>query len=211
MARRNGKYGMPTHDVRTEGIHSVSGFYKEAKNRKETKNVTLEVNPLSGNAFLTTADKHSKEAVNNMIEERRKQFNTAIKNGKIAPQWRLKQNAVSLGSQSSVDITLSELIKKVKMLRKTFNQTVWYGSAYTFDAFDISKIGFGEGHQVHGWGVYFVKEEEVAKSYKNYVRNLVNKPAKISITGLHGGRNRRKLFQGEYNSKENKRRNVYGY
>ena len=61
---------MPTHDVRTEGIHSVSGFYKEAKNRKETKNVTLEVNPSSGNAFLITADKHSKEAVNNMIEEK---------------------------------------------------------------------------------------------------------------------------------------------
>lgn len=46
-------------------------------------------------------------------------------------------------------------------------QRAWYGSPYTFENFDLGKIGSGEGNQVHGWGLYFAKDKKVAESYKD--------------------------------------------
>jgi hypothetical protein len=86
--------------------------------------------------------------------------------------------------------------KVYKSRGNEFNQIAWHGSPYTFDAFDISKIGLGEGHQAHGWGLYFAKEEEVAKGYKSYIRNLVNKPAKISVNGeVYAWRDSRSFYR----------------
>ena len=47
-----------------------------------------------------------------------------------------------------------------------FEQIAWHGSPYTFDAFDLSKIGTGEGAQAHGWGLYFAQDEEVSRAYQ---------------------------------------------
>lgn len=44
-------------------------------------------------------------------------------------------------------------------------QTVFHGSPFTFDMFDLSKLGTGEGAQVYGWGLYFAEEIDVAKGY----------------------------------------------
>jgi hypothetical protein len=41
----------------------------------------------------------------------------------------------------------------------------YHGSPYDFDAFDMSKIGTGEGAQVYGHGLYFAENPEVADSY----------------------------------------------
>lgn len=41
----------------------------------------------------------------------------------------------------------------------------WHGSPYTFDRFDISRIGTGEGAQVYGHGLYFADEPSTARSY----------------------------------------------
>lgn len=46
-------------------------------------------------------------------------------------------------------------------------QRAWHGSPYTFESFDLGKIGSGEGNQVHGWGLYFAKDKKVAESYKD--------------------------------------------
>ena len=43
---------------------------------------------------------------------------------------------------------------------------VWHGSPHTFDAFDASKIGTGEGAQAFGHGLYLAESPGVAKSYK---------------------------------------------
>jgi len=43
--------------------------------------------------------------------------------------------------------------------------TVFHGSPHKFDAFDISKIGTGEGAQAYGHGLYFAEAPDVAKSY----------------------------------------------
>jgi hypothetical protein len=45
--------------------------------------------------------------------------------------------------------------------------TAYHGSPHSFDSFDISKLGTGEGAQAFGHGLYFAGNEKVAKSYKN--------------------------------------------
>ncbi len=48
--------------------------------------------------------------------------------------------------------------------------TVYHGSPHKFDAFDMSKIGTGEGAQAYGHGLYFAEAPEVAKGYAQNVR-----------------------------------------
>nr|DAU10715.1 MAG TPA: crystallin beta/gamma motif-containing protein [Caudoviricetes sp.] len=48
-----------------------------------------------------------------------------------------------------------------------FYQSAWHGSPHDFDEFDLGAIGTGEGNQVHGWGLYFAKNREVAQAYKD--------------------------------------------
>ena len=42
----------------------------------------------------------------------------------------------------------------------------YHGSPHSFDRFDISKIGTGEGAQAYGHGLYFAGNEDVARSYR---------------------------------------------
>lgn len=44
---------------------------------------------------------------------------------------------------------------------------VYHGSPHRFDAFDMSKIGTGEGAQAYGHGLYFADSPAVAQSYAN--------------------------------------------
>lgn len=43
----------------------------------------------------------------------------------------------------------------------------YHGSPHSFDKFDISKIGTGEGAQAYGHGLYFAENEGVAKGYRD--------------------------------------------
>jgi hypothetical protein len=42
----------------------------------------------------------------------------------------------------------------------------YHGSPHDFDAFDMSKIGTGEGAQAYGHGLYFAENEGTAKGYR---------------------------------------------
>jgi hypothetical protein len=46
----------------------------------------------------------------------------------------------------------------------------YHGSPHTFDRFDISKIGTGEGAQAYGHGLYFAESEDVANNYRAALR-----------------------------------------
>ena len=46
-------------------------------------------------------------------------------------------------------------------------QSVWHGSPHTFDRFDLSKIGTGEGAQAYGHGLYFAGKKEIAEYYRD--------------------------------------------
>lgn len=54
---------------------------------------------------------------------------------------------------------------------------VYHGSPYEFEAFDLGKIGTGEGAQTYGHGLYFAENPEVASSYQKAIPfvNLVEK------------------------------------
>lgn len=43
----------------------------------------------------------------------------------------------------------------------------FHGSPHTFDKFDMSKMGTGEGAQAYGRGLYFSENEEVARNYRD--------------------------------------------
>lgn len=43
----------------------------------------------------------------------------------------------------------------------------YHGSPHSFDKFDLSKIGTGEGAQAYGHGLYFAESEPVAKAYRD--------------------------------------------
>ena len=43
----------------------------------------------------------------------------------------------------------------------------YHGSPHSFDQFDTSKIGTGEGAQAYGHGLYFAEKEGTAQSYRD--------------------------------------------
>lgn len=45
--------------------------------------------------------------------------------------------------------------------------TAYHGSPHSFDAFDTSKIGTGEGAQAYGHGLYFADAEATARGYRD--------------------------------------------
>lgn len=91
-----------------------------------------------GNIFFDTAVFHKDaKGVKKEIEQR---FSAEV----LSPI-----GAASNGPGPSISLkSLPEMLGIVKKPTE-FNQTAWHGSPYTFDAFDISKIGIGEGHQAH--------------------------------------------------------------
>lgn len=50
----------------------------------------------------------------------------------------------------------------------------FHGTAADFDAFDMSKVGSGEGNQVFGHGLYFAENPETAGHYQQAVSRQVN-------------------------------------
>jgi len=62
----------------------------------------------------------------------------------------------------------------------TPNIVVYHGSPHSFDQFDSSKIGTGEGVQAYGHGLYLAESPDVATSYKNLVQR---DPTRLTVDG----------------------------
>ena len=67
---------------------------------------------------------------------------------------------------------------------QALRMVAWHGSPHTFDKFDISKIGTGEGAQAYGHGLYFTDKEAVAQHYKDALERRVPVTLKINGTEL---------------------------
>ena len=83
----------------------------------------------------------------------------AMHGGNISPQ-----EAIESGNTLSGFMTPAGLLSKPSPAMARMN--VYHGSPHTFDAFDASKIGTGEGAQAYGHGLYFAESPDVAKSYQ---------------------------------------------
>ena len=62
---------------------------------------------------------------------------------------------------------MASLAKVISKLPKKKGVKAYHGSPHSFDAFDLSKIGTGEGAQAYGHGLYFAENEGVAKGYRD--------------------------------------------
>lgn len=65
------------------------------------------------------------------------------------------------------------------------NFLAYHGSPHSFDRFDLSKIGTGEGAQAYGHGLYFADAEDVARSYRDALAPLGTATARAG-TGAQG-------------------------
>lgn len=76
------------------------------------------------------------------------------------------------GAREHFEKLYNEMAKKHSENQGAFShglrleQSAWHGSPHIFDYFDLGAIGTGEGAQVHGWGLYFAKDQEIAGEYK---------------------------------------------
>jgi hypothetical protein len=62
--------------------------------------------------------------------------------------------------------------------------TAYHGSPHSFDQFQSSAIGTGEGAQAYGHGLYFADQEAIAKGY----RDKLSSSADMSLTDARGNR-----------------------
>jgi len=68
--------------------------------------------------------------------------------------------------------------------------TSYHGSPHSFDQFDLSKIGTGEGAQAYGHGMYLAEAEGVARGYRDRLtpqntRSQADIHAAIDAAGVH--------------------------
>lgn len=67
----------------------------------------------------------------------------------------------------------------------------FHGSPHSFERFDMSKIGTGEGAQAYGHGLYFAENEGVARGYRDALSNVPQLRAQgntpESIAAMHVG------------------------
>lgn len=57
----------------------------------------------------------------------------------------------------------------------------YHGSPHSFNRFDMSKIGTGQGAQAYGRGGYFAEAEDVAKKYRDELTGAINANANRAI------------------------------
>lgn len=66
------------------------------------------------------------------------------------------------GSKLKETYALQSVLDAYTLMEGT---TAYHGSPYDFDEFDVKFIGKGEGHQAHGWGLYFAEDSSVSNSF----------------------------------------------
>ena len=70
-----------------------------------------------------------------------------------------------LATKTLADYVAGEAAKRRASRLQGFK--AYHGSPHKFDAFDLSKIGTGEGAQAFGHGLYFAENENVARGYRD--------------------------------------------
>ena len=100
-------------------------------------------------------------------EERRLSDEKAPRKRPLTTQERLYKEYKA--KESQIVAQLKELFPDSPFFNvenDVLRQAAWHGSPHTFDKFDLSKIGTGEGAQAYGHGIYFTDSEDVAQYYK---------------------------------------------
>lgn len=81
----------------------------------------------------------------------------------------MKQGLLSGGS--TYGPKSQQLTQTIADAYNPMGMVVWHGSPHTFNKFDASKIGTGEGAQAYGHGLYVAESPDVAMQYKDVLRD----------------------------------------
>jgi len=79
------------------------------------------------------------------------------------------QNPLRVTDQAAADQLANEYLDMASTIMPA-GMTVFHGSPYKFNAFDPTKIGSGEGAQAYGYGHYVAESPDVAKQYRDVLR-----------------------------------------
>jgi hypothetical protein len=77
---------------------------------------------------------------------------------------------------------VAPVVKSIETPSEPTGIIAYHGSPHSFDRFDISKIGTGEGAQAYGHGLYFAENEGVAKKYRDDLSGRVKSSADRLLT-----------------------------
>lgn len=75
--------------------------------------------------------------------------------------------AISQGEDINMSPTVAAAVE-----RQIDEIIAYHGTPHDFDAFDINRIGTGEGAQAYGHGLYFAESENVARKYRDQLSQL---------------------------------------
>lgn|SRR5574343_155826 len=81
----------------------------------------------------------------------------------------MKQGLLSGGS--TYGPKSQQLTQTIADAYNPMGMVVWHGSPHTFNKFDASKIGTGEGAQAYGHGLYLAESPDVAMQYRDVLRD----------------------------------------
>ncbi len=131
-------------------------------------------------------------------------------------------NSITNNSQNinPAQITIRDMLTNVEDADgNVYYQSAYHGTPHKFDEFSTENIGSGEGHQAHGWGLYFASDKKVSEAYR---KKLALSPANIhrlyKQLYINGGKsnvikyiqdNVNTLKQAFNNAKNNKEKNEY--
>jgi hypothetical protein len=88
----------------------------------------------------------------------------ALAQNNYDPRQSLAQNALNpAGIEQATDLAMGVGPGAIR---------AFHGSPHSFDRFDLSKIGTGEGAQAYGHGLYFAENPATAQIYRDQVKNM---------------------------------------
>jgi len=110
-----------------------------------------------------------------------------------SPAQKVIANNIVTSEPSKLSQSADELRKQANIQKFGYDPndvtdkiTAYHGSPHTFDRFDMSKLGTGEGAQAYGRGLYFAENEKVAKDYRDSLsRGLIAKVGDTPVFELY--------------------------
>jgi hypothetical protein len=135
----------------------------------------------TANAVITLADFTPVGAAFVGNEARR-----AVTRGeRLAPAVEVAMAAIPLpmAAKRAASKVAREVAQEVPSI-STQGITAYHGSPHSFDRFDMSKIGTGEGAQAYGRGLYFAENEDVAQGYRDTLTKGAMNSIELKKIGL---------------------------
>lgn len=118
--------------------------------------------------------------------------------GVTKEEAKVAKEEKAAGVEEGIDVD-AKLITPVDVVRQNAGLEpfdVFHGSPYEFEAFDMSKIGTGEGAQSYGHGLYLAENPKVSKGYQERLggRTIEGKPVDVKGNPSHAAAEAVELF-----------------